>query len=198
VASIECFLIEPTEYYRRYLRRFTHGGRNVCGQGEFTYHEDKVLLDVVASDVQPASSEDIWPHDDPVWPKTCRRCDYQFIVQRVFKRDNGGYSYDFMTLLDASPGAMWFATWLEDLEWHGKGPDGRILVVKTPGGDWTVDGRATNCTKPDDTEHRCWVRQGTPPKVTVSKNGNTCNSGAGSIGIGSYHGFLRDGHLVDA
>jgi hypothetical protein len=46
---------------------------------------------------------------------------------------------------------------------------------------------------PDDGEHRCWVRHGEPPRITVDKNGPTCQAGAGSILAGDYHGFLRDG-----
>ena len=45
-------------------------------------------------------------------------------------------------------------------------------------------------------EHNCWVREGIPPNITVSKHPINCNSGAGSIQQGRYHGFLRDGHLV--
>lgn len=34
--------------------------------------------------------------------------------------------------------------------------------------------------------------------ITVDKNGTTCAAGAGSISAGPYHGFLRNGQLVDA
>ena len=87
------------------------------------------------------------------------------------------------------PGAMWDATW-----YPTKGLDGLALMVICPGGGfWFIDGRASNCTKPDDNEHRCWVRHGEPPNITVDKEGNTCNAGAGSIGVQGYHGFLRNG-----
>jgi hypothetical protein len=98
------------------------------------------------------------------------------------------------------PGAMYYA-------WEGwrpedAGPDGRHLMVITPGGEWWVDGRANNCTRPGE-PHKCWVRHGEPPEVTVDKEGDTCGCGC-SIGIynpdGSfrYHGFLRNGWLEDA
>lgn len=114
--------------------------------------------------------------------------------QRIY-RDPG---YTEMTLDKAPVGAMWDATWL-----HGTpivGPDGISLVVKTPGGDWLVDGVATNCPRPKDTSHKCWIRHGDPrtEPVTVDKNGETCPAGGGSIGIGGYHGFLRNGLLTDA
>lgn len=102
------------------------------------------------------------------------------------------------TMGDIPPGAMWRATWLEDLGsgWW-KGPDGQVWIVKTPGGDWNIDSRASNCTMKDDNAHRCWVRHGTPPELTVDKNGLTCNAGAGSIQAGNWHGFLRNGFLVE-
>jgi hypothetical protein len=75
---------------------------------------------------------------------------------------------------------------------------GEHLVVMTPGGTWTIDGRASNCAEPEDSVHRCWPRRGRPPKVTVDKSfGPTCAAGAGSIQVGAYHGFLRDGVLSD-
>lgn len=107
------------------------------------------------------------------------------------------------------PGAMWYADWLEEgvplygeeptgrpLH-HWRGPDNRVLEVMTPGGEWIIDSRASNCTRPDDNTHRCWVREGTPPNVTAGKAGNTCQAGAGSILCGSYHGFLRNGWLEE-
>lgn len=105
-----------------------------------------------------------------------------------FLRD--GMPIDFDAL---EPGAMYFADW-----YQRKGPDGHHLIVKTPGGLWHVDGRANNCTRPDDREHYCWVRHGVAPDITVDKDGNTCGSGC-SIGQGldfrDYHGFLRGGWL---
>lgn len=95
-------------------------------------------------------------------------------------------------LRDFGPGAMWFAPWLNDFH---AGPDGQCLVVKTPGGDWLVDSRASNCTMPQDGDHKCWIRHGTAPEITVDKNGKTCAAGAGSIQCGKYHGFLRAGYL---
>lgn len=56
--------------------------------------------------------------------------------------------------------------------------------------------RASNCTMPNDRTHRCWVIAGTFPNVTLSKNGHTCQAGAGSIGHPHWHGFIRGGQLV--
>jgi hypothetical protein len=92
---------------------------------------------------------------------------------------------------------MWFAPWLAECDAY-RGLDGRTLMVKLPGDhDWIVDGPASNCTIPDDKVHKCWVRHGEAPNITVDKNGHTCNAGAGSIAIPGYHGFLRNGQLQE-
>ncbi len=78
------------------------------------------------------------------------------------------------------------------------GADGKAVVCILPGGHhWYIDGRASNCTKPEDEAHRCWVRHGTEGEaLTVDKNGLTCSAGGGSIRTSDYHGFLRGGALV--
>jgi hypothetical protein len=109
----------------------------------------------------------------------------------LWKRaDTGG----LWPLHSAPAGAIWFAPWMED---HCKGFDGKCLVVRTPGGDWMIDSRASNCGLPNDTEHRCWIRHGEAPNITVDKQGKTCSAGAGSIVCGKYHGFLRNGFLEE-
>lgn len=63
---------------------------------------------------------------------------------------------------------------------------------------WYIDGRASNCTKPDDNEHRCWCRHGSYGEpLHVDKIGNTCQAGAGSIAVSGFHGFLHNGLLYD-
>ncbi|MDX2277755.1 MAG: hypothetical protein NW206_20070 [Hyphomonadaceae bacterium] len=84
------------------------------------------------------------------------------------------------------------------------GPDGRYLVCVVHGEPhrhhWHIDGRASNCTRPEDDAHRCWVRHGSPEQGTlhVDKAGDTCDAGAGSIQVPGWHGFLRRGELVEA
>jgi len=114
-------------------------------------------------------------------------------------------------------GAMWWCDWLgvygykrsfekhlaaleANLEPHRYFPDesGRILAVMTPGGTWIIDSRASNCALPHDNIHHCWVRHGIPPLITVDKAGVTCAAGAGSIHAGKWHGYLREGELVEA
>jgi hypothetical protein len=73
-------------------------------------------------------------------------------------------------------------------------PCARHLTAVTPDGHWwDIDGRANNCTMKSDKRHRCWVRHGEPPHITVDKAGLTCAAGAGSIQTPSWHGFLSNG-----
>lgn len=86
-----------------------------------------------------------------------------------------------------------------------KGADGRSMVVIIPGNhDWSIDAIAKNCDKRDDREHRCWIRHGEPPNLTVDKLAGTpdasakttCGAGAGSIQTDHWHGYLKGGELV--
>jgi hypothetical protein len=92
-------------------------------------------------------------------------------------------------------GAMWLAVWYpKNFTWVNE--TGPHLIVKTPGGEWDIDSRASNCTMPEDKLHRCWIRQGIAPAITVNKQGLTCDAGAGSIAVGNYHGFLIQGEFT--
>lgn len=93
------------------------------------------------------------------------------------------------------PGAVWDAHWLHDCR---TGEDGQSLFVLTPIGPWFIDDIASNCTKPHDHDHRCWVRTGSVEEGTlhVAKNGNTCEAGAGSIRHGGYHARLVRNNLI--
>jgi len=79
------------------------------------------------------------------------------------------------------------------------GSDGLSVAIVLPGrGWWYTESRASNCTKPNDDQHRCWCRHGTfGETVHVDKNGDTCQAGGGSIIWGSFHGFLHNGELYD-
>lgn len=146
----------------------------------------------------------------------------QFDVRRV---DNGEVlqtDVGWMSEKGLPPGAMFWTTITQDNrptgpdDWDHEGiakpenqpdakrspshtfADGPHLCVILPNGNrWEIDSRASNCGSPYDYAHRCWVRHGEPPRITVDKNGPTCQAGAGSISSGSYHGFLRDGVLTD-
>lgn len=105
------------------------------------------------------------------------------------------------------PGAIWEAPWMGGrYRVNGSGP---VLVVRLPGGhDWMPGSQASNCphgrafggAEPHD--HDCWCVHGEAPLLTVDKTPEpgreSCIAGGGSIQMGSWHGFLRDGKLVVA
>lgn len=149
------------------------------------------------------------PRDDPRWPTACAACGCAF-DDRDHWQTNGEPIYrvaaampgaaldvDAETTLElALPGAMWRSDWMPDNA-YWRGPDSHSLMVRLPDGhDWHVDGEASNCTRKGDLTHKCWVRHGVPPNVTVGKNGETCAAGMGSIQSPGYHGFLREGVLT--
>ncbi len=195
---IRCFLLEDVGKLRRYLRRY----HDNC-TAPWTPFGGMTFLDEVPHQPRTMISlsdkpDGLVPRDDPRWPKTCE-CGRDFVdtdhwqifTDSVYRRSDTGEEHSLRT---APPGAMWDAWWYSD---YLKGADGRCLVVVCPDRrEWLIDGRAKNCTMPNDNEHKCWVRHGEPPNITVDKNGKTCAAGAGSIMTGTWHGFLRNGYLV--
>ena len=193
--GIRCFLVNPTEYIDIYNRRYKSSSDDCPDHG---YHHAKVFRErAKAKDVLELLRPD--PAED-CWGLSCS-CGYKFTdkdVYQLFKEivytDSEGTEYHLRGL---PPGAMYYAEWMEGSP-RCSGPDGKALFVVTPGGVWSPDSRAKNCTKPNDNDHKCWIRHGSPPHVTVDKNGVTCGAGGGSIGQKNYHGFLRNGFLVTA
>lgn len=101
------------------------------------------------------------------------------------------------------PGDLYYADWLDCSErekcvYKWTNCTGKHLYAVLPNGSmWDINSRANNCTMPEDTTHRCWVRHGEVPDIHVDKQGHTCAAGAGSIVSGNYHGFLIKGHFID-
>lgn len=218
MTKIACFFLTPTDRQRLSLRQYADGSAaGPCPNmpGEHSYHDAMAVG--VLGEIPIERNEHggtVYPkrhevgRDDPRWPGRCS-CGYvfrsedrwQLFNESLYTRSDNG---ETTTLHDAPAGALWYADWMPSYRtWAG--PDGHILVCKTPGGDWIIDSRASNCTLPNDNEHRCWVRHGDPTDplglrtgqpLHVDKNGRTCNAGAGSIGMGDYHGFLHNGCLV--
>lgn len=203
---IPCYVLEATDRASISLRRYASG--STC-TGAMSYHDARLPIGTAAVRLDPRGCWDIDcpdapPHNDPRWPSCCS-CGYQFVDADewqvfddiMYKRLDTG---EEMTLRDAPPGALWRALWLEgrgSKMWVGV--DGQAWMCRTPGGDWHIDGPASNCTDPEGQrrgDHKCWVRKGTAPNFTVSKDGPTCGAGAGSILCGGYHGFLQNGHLT--
>lgn len=216
--SVQTFWLERTDQVGVGLRRYSHGqGGNDCEHGYhsalvYTGLEEAIYCEADEHGYRHLNVRPKAPYDDPRWPETCERCDYLFAPddewqdwqEQVYRRaDNGelrvlhqNASAVTIGVPTAEVGACWNAWWMP----YTKGPDGMTLMVRCPDGhDWMVDSRASNCGSPDDDEHRCWVRHGDPKEcqVTVDKNGNTCSAGAGSIQTPNWHGFLRNGVLVE-
>lgn len=206
MTRIKCFFLESTGRVSVSLRRYTYEGP-LCPKGkEGDHHNAFVRIDgePVERDTEgyiQNGLKALAPRDDPRWPRQCT-CGYVFqkddewqrFVEEIYRRTDTG---EDLRLRDASPGAMWYAWWLD----RSQVPQGEHnLMVRTPGGDWCVDSQSKNCPMKDDTQmarHHCWIRHGTPPDVTVDKQGGPTCPGGGSILCNSYHGFLRNGYLED-
>ena len=178
-----CFMLEPTARASASLRRYS---RPVDTHTWGDHLHDATtyigLVDFPLSDSNGLGTDDV-DHGDPRWPLRCA-CGYEFRpddawqhnIRRLYEPIGGGQPYT-LTGNDVPVGAMWDAPWLAT-SWRG--PDGRCLVLRTPGGDWVIDQPSR------DGGH--WTRTGTPPFITARP----------SILIpGRYHGWLTDGELSD-
>lgn len=188
--NVRAFFCEPTGRERRFLRRYVSSADAKC-PGPHGYHTARALL-LDYAETNDASRS--WPHDDPRWPVKCAGCDYVFqdsdkwqvFPETIYRRSDTGAE---ILRSENVPGMMWDAPWMSR-----KGSDGRSIHVVLPNGkEWGIDQVAKNCTMPNDNVHRCWIRHGVIPHITVDKAGVTCKAGGGSIQAGDYHGFLRNG-----
>lgn len=204
---IQCFWMEGTGWWQRYLRRYVGSDKGEKCPGPMSYHDYMVPLDRVqqerdADGILRKTGEEMGPVPErtaPPWPTACgcgflfRETDaWQVFVDEIYRRVDTGQEFP---LRQAPEGALWDAKWARDF-W--KGPDGRSLIVRLPGAhDWQVDGPCTNCPWSDGShpEHKCWVRHGEPPNITVDKAGNTCPVGGGSISIPGFHAMMVAGQL---
>jgi len=197
---IKCFWMEETGSVQRYLRQY----HSSC-PAPWRFLKGMLAYDIVSHQPNTTISLDSYnnqegiPHE--LWPSTCdcghvfdKRDERDIFPDRIYRRTDSG---ETLSLRDAPVGAMWNAWWFPKC-WQGA--DGISLHVMCPGQhEWCVDARCSNCTLPEDSIHKCWTRQGTPPDVDVSKAyGPTCSAGGGSIQTKDWHGFLRHGCLIDA
>lgn len=153
--------------------------------------------DLKVEDLRHLKEED-YPND--LWPTHCQDCGatvptppeefHRHVFKRTIYNTESG---------QPEPGDLYFDKHLpEKMYWDNhQGP--MLIAILPDGTQWNIDSRASNCGSPHDRLHRCWVRHGQPPDITVDKIGVTCNAGAGSImsHTGKYHGFLRNGQFTD-
>lgn len=182
-SKIKCFFLEPTEYAERSLRRMSMGE---CPQFGSMHDVSKVIATVSYphSDIDGESSLSE-NHTDERWPTFCP-CGYVFQKSDEWRVDTsrlyrqGDHAALLVTMAKAPVGAMWYGDW-----YSWRGPDGHCLVVRTPGGDWVVDGPSyTNGQR----SGAGWARSGEVPNVTASPSIHF---------VGRYHAFLRDGVLEE-
>lgn len=197
----KAFWCVPTGEYEYHYSRTGRGDGDCPSSPRGCHRGERTLARFSSAADMPKT----WPaDDDPVWPVACEHCGAAFNEansrrssgsRTIMKRADTGEE-----MPDKLPvGAVFENDWVADIPSYRRGPDGRVLIVVTPGGHWEIDSRASNCTMPTDNEHRCWVRHGRPEdgSLHVDKNGHTCAAGAGSIICGNYHGFLHNGFLTD-
>ena len=189
-SRIQCFWIEPADVAVESYRRYHPGD---CSVNPMGYHTSYVeighipwpVLTIEEKTGRRSGGEFLIPDDekkrDPRWPKACV-CGYVYLDEDRWQwgkvqlyKDAGGTLYE---LREAPVGAMWDAWWYEEKH---MGADGLHLTVKTPGGEWLVDGPASG------KKGRGWQRTGTVPNITATP----------SIICGGYHGWLRNGILEE-
>ena len=196
------FYLHPLDKSELALRRYASKACPLMS-GSYSYHNAQVPI---GEGTLHQTCGDLHPHDDPRWPTQCdcgytfeEKDDWQLFSRRLYRRSDNGQE---TTIHDAPVGACWNDDYKTETRTYPDfyiGEDGRCLVLKTPGGSWYIDSRASNCTLPDDKTHKCWIRHGSPEipgSLHVDKNGHTCAAGAGSIISGSFHGFCHHGNIV--
>lgn len=212
--GVKAFFIDPTMTRRLYLRRYVWRDGSACSvRGSMGCEAIVPFADEAFAWRVDSRGDRTFPdtpevsHDDARWPTVCRHChqplpaeaEWQVFQDQIYRRVDTG---EMVPHRDAHPGALWYLEGWADRYYRrifpAGGPDGKFLSARTPGGDWVIDSRASNCTMKDDNTHRCWIRHGDPltGQVTVDKNGLTCAAGGGSIDTGRWHGFLRNGEFV--
>lgn len=183
--EIKCFFLKPIDKAQVSLRRYsssTKDGEDSKCSGPMSYHNASVDIGVIDwEEADGGLMSDDWDHEDSRWPTHCG-CGYEFTEDdkwqharhRLHERSDGG---EPVTTHKAPVGAMWDAHWLPS---NRTGPDGIALVVRTPDGDWQIDGPSSNGGSG-------WARSGEIPHVTARP----------SILMPNYHGWLTNGVLIE-
>jgi hypothetical protein len=221
----KCFMIEPIGKRYQWLRRLKFVASNDAAflkcPGSSSGHDALVRIEDLVTPVPQIGQYETNRSaaeflGDSRWPVKCDFCEYRFVDAdgrdvfdlRVYA-DADGHEfilpmYAVRGVAKAPAGAMYWSPWTHHPDtdwvcsyWDGcRDPRGHLHVICPGGSEWDIDSRASNCTMPNDRGHRCWVRHGQAPMITIDKSGKTCAAGAGSIVAGTYHGCLRNGELT--
>jgi len=151
-----------------------------------------VVADRVSPDEAEAVSKAIGlDGSDPRWPKACDHCGIEFDDEP--KRTIGREEYytradtgEQLPMSELPAGATFHADW-----WAKAGgtPDGIHLTVRLPNGtDWMPDSPPSGGGSP-------WSRMGDPRQANVTCSPSIASGKAGQPGY--YHGWLRNGELVE-
>lgn len=181
-------IAEPTGRHVRYLRRFIRSSESACPGG---YHNASVSLGETTTGIDEPRG-DTWPHDDPRWPSACEACGYRFTADdhwqastcEIYRLPDGS-EFEFRRSLGqiAPAGTMiripWFDEYAADFGRAGES----WLIALPDGGEWITTQSATGGGH--------WDVTGTPPLITAHPS-IWHNQPVG------WHGWVRDGELVDA
>lgn len=189
----KCFLMEPTEHCRRWLRVYASADACPLRADGATYCEattpiadgPAIWVRDEAGHLTHYRTEPIeWPRDDPRWPTACAHCGrvlaqdatHQLAYELLYRAPDGA-AY---TIRDMPVGAIWRA---EHMEAFWGGDDGRCYQVQLPpggiGNQWIIE-------QPSQSGGG-WTRTGIAPNLTASP----------SILTPQYHGYLTAGLLTD-
>lgn len=190
-----CFWMKQTSKVRRSI--IVIGLMSVCAKRGLNCCRSDVFLEFLEARVDRYGYTewvDVPDPDplDPIWPTKCQHCGKPFgdDIMRSTMQEPVYRALDReMTITEAPYGAMWneIGFFTENVV----GPDGLCIVVKTPGGNWCVDGPARGGAK--DGAH-VWSRTGTPPVISVTPSIHILNHEGQTV----YHGWLTNGVLIDA
>ena len=187
-----CFMVRESDFVQIYLRRYS-AGVYACPTtfpGSVTYHNAEVIIDPQAPAAEHelvGKSPDAEMKADPRWPKHCA-CgrafhpeDYwQYNVDHLYEGSPDGKLY---RLRDLPPGAIWRATWMEDIQENPySNPAGEVYALMLPSGnEWLIYGKASNSNKK-------WNVEGELPGITVTPS---------ILQEGKYHGYVKNGLVTD-
>jgi hypothetical protein len=169
-----------------------------CGEGE--HRAERPIdylydLEHVKNGLSSRLNIDSVPSDQ--WPSVCEQC-AEPVPSNANRSTHIGVLYDTDTG-SPEPGDLYYSYHEPGKCSYWDNCTGAHLIAVLPSGEhWDIDSQASNCTMPNNRQHRCWVRHGEPPAITVDKQGVTCQAGAGSIAMTRYHGFLKGGVFSEA